>query len=141
MGKTFVITGLRRKYAELKGELATLPTLPFEESENCMTALRQVGVVLRMFAPNENLSAIPPIRPSKGRGRAWTREALDILRRNRRPLTAREIARQIVAQRRLAADPQTVSSIECSLHATLARLEGRGVEKADGAPKRWAIGA
>jgi hypothetical protein len=138
MGKNaFVITGLRRKYAELKGELLTLPTLPFQESEDCITALRQVGVVLRMFAPNEDLTAIKPKRPYRPHRRSWSRTAVDMLRRAGTPLTARELARRIMVAEGLPMSE--VSTIECSLHATLGRMEGNGLVRAPGEPKRWSV--
>jgi hypothetical protein len=140
MGKNaFVITGLRRKYAELKGELLTLPTLPFQESEDCITALRQVGVVLRMFAPSEDLTAIKPKRPYRNHRRSWSRTAVDMLRRAGTPLTAPRTGPQDHGRRR--APMSEVSTIECSLHATLGRMEGNGLVRAPGEPKRWSVSA
>ncbi len=114
MAERHVVIALRRKYAELKG---ILQTLPIESAEPTIVDLRRVGWVLRMFNPDEDLTAVKPIRPHANRGRGWTREALDILRVEGRPMTAREIARKIIAKRGLTGDPKTLSSIECALQA------------------------
>ncbi len=134
--RSHVVTALRRKYAELKGELkyaAALDTGPL------VLAINQVGCVLRMFSPDEDLTAIAPVRPYAHDRRAWARTALDILRTANRPMTARELARRVLAATGAAPTPDTLSSVECSLHAVLGRLEGRGVVREDGEPKRWLV--
>jgi hypothetical protein len=135
MGDTYVIKGLRRKYAEIKGRIRFTSDCWDDET---LTALCQVGCVLRLFSPGEDLSAIAPRRPYKGgRSKHWTRDALDVLRVANGPLTAREIARRIAGARGIA-DPATLYSIECSLHATLPKRAGVTMVAAN--PKRWAIG-
>ena len=75
MANTFVVVGLRRKYAELKGRIKYTADC---WDDDVLDALRQVGNVLRMFSPDENLTAIKPRRPYKGigqrtgQGRLWT---------------------------------------------------------------------
>ena len=135
MGDTYVIKGLRRKYAELKGRVKFTADC---WDEPTLEALRQVGCVLRLFNPGENLSAIAPRRPYKGnRSKHWTRTALDVLREANGPLTAREIARR-VAQIEGATDRDTLCSIEASLHVTLPKRVG--VVMVAGRPKRWVMG-
>jgi hypothetical protein len=134
MAERHVVTALRRKYAELKGVLKHLPE---QDPEPTLIALRQVGCVLRMFSPTEDLSAVAPVRPHKpDRARLWTRSAMDVLRVASAPLTTRQIARR-VAEAHEVHDDATLFSIECSLHATLPRRPW--VKRLDGSPKRWRV--
>jgi len=131
----YVVTALRRKYAELKGRIRYTADC---WDQPTIDALHQVGHVLRLFNPGEDLSAIPPMRPYKGqRSKHWTRAALDVLRASNSPMTAREIARRIAKDRGIT-DNATLSSIECSLHVTLPKREG--VVMVGREPKRWALG-
>jgi hypothetical protein len=134
MAERHVTAALRRKYAELKGILKFRPEM---DAEPTLEALRHVAAVLRMFAPAEDLAAIKPVRPYKPDRSLWTRSALDMLRTADRPLTAREIALRLIAAG--VGERADLSSIECSLHASLARIEGRGLERLEGAPKRWRV--
>jgi hypothetical protein len=136
MGTTFVVIGLRRKYAELKGRIRYTSDC---WNDDILDALRQVGNVLRMFNPDENLSAIEPVRPYKPlRGRRWTRTALDVLRAANEPLTGREIAKRVAAVHGVT-DRAMLASIEASLHATLSKREG--VAMTQSKPKKWSVGA
>ncbi len=135
MADTFVIKGLRRKYAELKGRIRYTADC---WDDATLDALRQVGLVLLMFNPGEDLSAIAPRRPYKGhRSKHWTRTALDVLRASSEPLTARQIARRVAALDGVT-DPAALYSIECSLHVTLPKRVG--VVMVGHNPKRWAVG-
>jgi hypothetical protein len=134
MGATFVVIGLRRKYAELKGRIRYTADC---WDEPTLDALRQVGNVLRLFSPGEDLAAIKPLRPYKGaRAKHWTRTALDVLRTANGPLTGREIARR-VAKVHGVADRETLYSIEASLHITLPKRAG--VAMVGTRPKRWGV--
>jgi hypothetical protein len=134
MAERHVVFALRRKYAELKGVLKFDPTAdPYVTVES----LRHVGCTLHMFSPAEDLTAIPPRRPYKPQRHTWARTALDILRREGRPMTARSLARRVLEAERAEATPAVLMSVECSLHAVLGRLEGRGVVRLEGEPKCW----
>ena len=91
MAERHVVFALRRKYAELKGVLKFDPTA---DSYATVEAIRHVGCTLRMFSPAEDLTAIRPRRPYKAQRHTWARTALDILRREGRPMTARALARR-----------------------------------------------
>jgi hypothetical protein len=133
----YVVTALRRKYAELKGILAHRP---YADHTDTLDAIRCIGGALRVFNPTEDLSTIAPVRPYKGNRAHWTRRALVILRQEQRPMTARALARWIMRERDIdAADVITLNSVEVALHITLGRLEGDGVERAEGEPKRWSL--
>ena len=127
---------LRRKYAELKGVLKYLPA---DDPEPTITALRHVGCTLRMFSPGEDLTAIVPRRPYKPQRHSWARTALDILRRTGRAMTARELARAVLAAEGVAVTPDVLMSAECSLHAVLGRLELQGLQRQPGSPKMWKV--
>jgi hypothetical protein len=136
MAEPHVVSALKRKYAELKGELKFAPP---PDTEPLVLAIRQVGCVLRMFSPDEDLTAIKPVRAYAGERHSWARTALDILRETGRPMSARELGRAVLAARGVPCRDRTLVSVECSLHAVLGRLEGRGIVREDGSPKRWRI--
>jgi hypothetical protein len=138
MAEKHVVFALRHKYARLKGELASYAT---PDPEATMHAIAQVGAVLHMFKPDEDLSAIKPVRPCKGKGfrGRWTRPALAFLRSRRRPMTARELARLVMTEQGLdVRDTLLITSVETSLHQSLERLEGHGLTRVSNEPKRWA---
>ncbi len=131
-----VVFALRRKYAQLKGMQSHYAT---EDREAVTVAMGHVGETLLLFSPGEDLAAVRPRRPYKFRGDRWTELAVTILRVERRPMSARALARRIIAVRGLDhQDRPTLKSIECALHSTLGRLEGHGLERVSVEPKRWA---
>jgi len=75
---SYVVTALRRKYAELLG---------WEDAEG----LAHVGATLLIFSPDEDLSAIAPVRPYKANRERWSRTALEILRTSQKAMTGREL--------------------------------------------------
>ncbi len=131
-----MVFALRRKYAQLKGVLKYDPT---NDPEGTVQACNQVGCVLRMFAPELDLSAIVPVRPYKGERDRWSLTAIDILRRSAQPMTARALARAVLDAKGIEPGVDVLMSVECSLHAVLERLEGAGIVRLDGAPKRWMV--
>jgi len=127
MAERHVVSALKRKYGLLKGELQyTAPVDP----EPLMRDIGHVGAVILMFSPTEVLTAIRPIRP---------RRALGILRTERRAMTARALARRLLAAEGIPPTTEAISCAECALHATLGRLEGLGIVRVPGAPKRWRV--
>ena len=136
-GNTFVIIGLRRRYAQTLGALCAA----HGDRLRLMSDLTHLAHVIRMFAPGEDVEAIKPLRQWRNRrGRAsWSRLALDVLREANETLTTRQIANRI-AKAQGVTDPKTVASIECSLHITLGKRVGEGVVQTDTSPKRWHLG-
>jgi hypothetical protein len=103
--------------------------------------MANVGATLLLFSPSEDLASIPAIRPYKGGRKRWMRTVLDTLRKSNRPLTGRELAYAVMRERDVPlSDILRLKSIECGLHAVLGRLEGQGVVKVWGKPKRWRLG-
>lgn len=133
----FGIGMLRRKYAQLKGQAGDL----LSDHAQLATDLEHVGAVILMFDPAADLDAIAAIRPYKAHRGRWNRDAMKVLREADGPLTVVELAQRVVMLRGVAdEDTRTRTSIVCSLHAVLRRLERRGwVVVSEGRPKRWAI--
>jgi hypothetical protein len=125
--EAYVVTALRRKYAELLGQ---------DDAE----AVAHVGATLLLFNPAEDLALVKPIRPYKHQRQKWMATVCGILRREGRPMTGRELTYAVMQERGVnITDLTRLKSIECGLHATLERLEGEGVELVEMEPKRWAV--
>ncbi len=92
MGDTFVIIGLRRKYAQTLGALHAATG----DRVRIMGDLDHLAHVLRMFSPSEDVAAIQPRRPYKPNRRRMTKTLMDVLRKANRPLKARELARMVM---------------------------------------------
>jgi hypothetical protein len=129
MAENQLMFGLKRQYAKTLGMIAA--------GEDRGDDLAHLAAVIRIFKPNEDVSRILPIRPYTPDRRQWSRTALDILRKADRPLAARELARMVLD--RVGAPCSYLVNVECSLHAVLGRLEGSGVIRAEGSPKRWRV--
>ena len=126
--QAYVVTALRRKYAELKG-------LGDE------AAMAHVGATLLLFSLSQDLAAIPAIRPYKGARERWMRTMLDTLRKANRPLTGRELAYAVMRERDVPlSDIKRLKSIECGLHGVLGRLEGQGRRQGVGKAEAVAVG-
>ena len=123
----YVVSALRRKYAELTGA---------GDTENAAT----IGAALLLFDPAYDVASIPPLRPYKVDREHWSRTALDILRKAQKPLSAPDLARMVIeALGRDHGDRRLYMSVLCSLHATLGKMEGDVLERVGDEPKRWAI--
>ena|SRR5665213_607076 len=129
MKNTYLLFGLRRLYAQTLGYIRA--------GQDRTEDLACLAYVIRMVAPDIDLSAIRPVRPYKPHRHEWSRAALDILRIEGRPMAARELARRVIASE--GGNDTDLPSVECSLHAVLGRLEGQGVIRAEGSPKRWRV--
>jgi hypothetical protein len=121
-----VVTALRRKYAELLG-------LGDDRAKT-------IGGALLIFNPDEDLAAIRPVRPYKGCRERWIATVFSILRHSERPMTGRELAYAVMQERGVSrTDLRRLKSIECGLQGVLERLEGDGIKRVPGRPKRWAL--
>lgn len=125
----YVVTALRRKYAELKGR-------------SDAGAMAHVGATLLLFSPGEDLTSIRAVRPYKADRERWSRTALAIMRADHTPLRARELARKVmVVQGVDLSDTKRLVTIACSLQLTLGRLAAQGLVEIAGKPRRWALAA
>jgi len=125
--EAYIVTALRRKYAELKGR---------DDTE----AMAYVGATLTLFKPGEDLAAIKPIRPYRPARSKYMRDAMGVLRTANEPMTARAIARRVLEARGVPLVRKNLQRVECSLHAVLERLESAGVVRCGDEPKRRALG-
>ena len=101
----YALEALKRKRAEITGEIARCHANVAKLSDD----LEHLDATLRLFAPDFVAESILPkvFTPPKSwskRGE-MSRAVLSILRVAKGPVTAREIASQIVAQRGLDSDP------------------------------------
>ncbi len=130
MANTYALYALRRKYGQTLG----LQRIGDPDAE---ADLAHLGAVIRMFSPDEDLSAIKPIRPYPQNRDRWNREALAVLRGEAAPMTAREIAKRLLTARGVEHTYRNLQRIECSLYVVLQKLEGAGVTRAGEKPRRW----
>jgi hypothetical protein len=133
MAETHVLSALKRRYAQTLGLVRI-------GADGAADDLAHLAVVIAMFNPNEDLSAIRAVRPYKADRERWHRSVLRILKATDRPLRARELARMVMAAHE--ADPSDrgrLLSISCGLQATLGRLEAQGFIQCSGKPRRWQL--
>ena len=132
MAENQLIIGLKRQYGKTLGFIAA--------GEDRADDLAALARVIRMFAPDADLALIKPIRPYRQHRTKYLRDALGIMRRENGPITPRALAKRILAARGVRLTPANIARAECSLHAVLERLEGSGVVREAGEPKRWRVG-
>ena len=104
MAEPHVVAALKDKRAELSGNIADLEKRIGQHRAD----LLHVDAVLRLFAPDFELAAIPPktVRQPSGwfRPGELARMVLEVLRAAPAPLSIREITAQVMERRGL--DPQ-----------------------------------
>jgi hypothetical protein len=129
---TYMLAGLRREFAQALGRAAGGdPSAPGD--------LVHLGAVILLVEPWADLAAIAPVRPYRESRASWLVDALTILRTEGEPMTARAIAKRLLQARSEKLCRTNLQRAECSLHAALERLEGRGIKRASGSPKRWFV--
>ena len=123
----YVVTALRRKYAELRGT---------GDAE----AMAHVGATLLLFDPSADLANIPAIRPYKPARGHWSRDALDILRTANEPMRPTDLAARVMAKQGLdPSDEKLRRGIMIDLVVVLTRLAEQGFVVASGRPRRWCV--
>ena len=137
MAESHALFALKRRYGRTLGVLH----VAHADRIRLMADLAHLAAVIRMFAPGEDVTAIKLIRPYRPNRSKWSRTALSILRVENGPITARALARRVLQARGVPLVRANLQRVECSLHAVLERLEGHGVIRADGSPKRWSVSA
>jgi hypothetical protein len=106
------------------------------------TAMMQVEAVLQMLQPGFNVAGIATKRRNKSnpwfkRGTLF-RSAVDVLRRAGTPMTAREIADVLIADRAPQATRKQAIDLQAAILAALRKRNGETVV-GDGAPARWRL--
>jgi hypothetical protein len=126
---------LSQLHAELAGK--------FLENRNAAvkikTAMLQVEAVLQMLRPDFDIRAISAKRRNKSnpwfkRGTLY-RSALDVLRRAQAPMTAREIAEALIADKAAPATRKQFTDLQAAVLAALRRRQGEALV-GEGVPVR-----
>lgn len=124
MERPNTVAGLIEKHREIAGQIEAkrreLNALVFD--------LEAIEHTIRVFDPDAQLGRAKPL-PSqdaafKGEMR---RDVLNALRTAQGPITSLEIARQVIARRKLSDAPKTVSMIRKRVGAALFKLKARGL--------------
>lgn len=139
MENEHVIHALAKKYGDLSADIRRLQN----ELRAAQFALEHVKASLLLFDPDYPIPQIHvpnpniPHKPIKERNR----RALDILRTSQEPLTSRELAKRILAEKgNVTPDSRTLDHTASSIHVMLKRLYVRGkVLKVSDGPARWAL--
>jgi hypothetical protein len=140
MADPHVLTALRRKYAEIAGEIRGC-----HARESALESdLAVVGATILLFRADENLEAIFPVRPRPEvgwtSGGVWARTALDILRTAGRPLTMREIAEGVMDACNIPNDDgRALKAVQCALYEPIRRRVGDVLTLHPGKPMRWSV--
>jgi hypothetical protein len=125
-------------HAELAGKLLANK----REAIRLRTAMMQVEAVVKMLQPGFNVASIAAKRRNKSnpwfkRGTLF-RSAVDVLRRAAVPMTAREIADALVADKAPQATRKQAIDLQAAILAALRKRNGAMVVGV-GAPARWKL--
>jgi hypothetical protein len=106
------------------------------------TSMMQVEAVIKMLAPDFNISRITPKRRVIGnpwfkRGTLY-RSAVDVMRRAGRPMTAREITDALIAEKAPEATRKQAIDLQAGILASLRKRKG-GTVVGEGVPTRWVL--
>jgi hypothetical protein len=140
MADTYVISGLKARYARVLGEIRSL--------ENRARKLKLDAVHLKsaihLFAEELDVDAIEPIKPANAR--RWFgdgqcgRAVLDVLRTASEPMSVRDIAAEIMTRQGASTDDwRAVKAASWSVRDALKRRNGGLVVSSGTFPKLWAL--
>src|SRR5277367_6437248 len=140
MAEPHVISALRKKRAELAGEVVTAQLRLGKLRDD----LDAVDRTLRVFDPRQHPEKIRPVVKRKG-DRMFgygecTRAILNALRDAPEPMTTADMAQRIALDCRIATEaPDVAATLLARIRAALAKLGKRGVVGSQGKPARWAV--
>lgn len=141
MAEPHVVTALIKKRREIAGQI-----------EHAVTHMRQLVIdldnldhTLRLFAPDIDLEEIHP-KPLPPRNQAFrgeiTRIILTALRQSDRPLTTKDLAQLVMAERGLnTADTRLVRTMVKRIGATMRSLRNRGLVRSKQGPGQYMLWA
>jgi len=127
-------------HAELAGKLLANK----REVIRLRTAMMQIEAVVKMLQPGFNVASIAAKRRNKSN--AWLkrgtlfRSAVDVLRRASAPMTAREIADALIADKAPQATRKQAIDLQAAILVALRKRNGAAVA-GEGAPARWRLAA
>src|ERR1700733_9177166 len=142
MAEPHVISALRKKRAELAGEVVTAQLRLGKLRDD----LDAVDRTLRVFDPRQHPEKIRPIVKRKG-DRMFgygecTRAILNALRDAPEPMTAPDLAERVALDCRIATEaPDPAAAVLTRVRAALAKLDKRGIVSGGGRPVRWEVSA
>jgi hypothetical protein len=119
-------------HAELAGKLLANK----REAIRLRTAMLQVEAVVKMLQPGFNVASIAA-NPWFKRGTLF-RSAVDVLRRGGTPMTAREIADTLIADKAPQATRKQAIDLQAAILVALRKRNG-GAVVGEGAPARWRL--
>jgi hypothetical protein len=132
---------LVRLHADLGGKILENR----KEGKRLAESMKHVEAVIRLFDPAYNVTRIAARRRYKTNGLfkrgTILRNALDVLRKNQGPFTAREITERMLAARgEPAPDAKAMRSLIASVQTSLQNHGGKTVARVgEGMPGRWAL--
>ena len=137
LSKQAVFT-LSQLHAELAGKLMDNKRAAIK----IRTSMMQVEAVLQMLQPGFNVAGIAAKRRNKSnpwfkRGTLF-RSAVDVLRRATVPMTAREIADALIADKAPQATRKQAIDLQAAILAALRKRDGATVV-GEGSPARWKL--
>jgi hypothetical protein len=142
MVSSYVFKALLRKYTHMSGELEACNDLVAKLRED----LIHLEAVIRLFRPQTDVKGLPPVHrygPQRWLRRAHcAKTALEVLRDATEPMTAREIALEVMQRRGVTErDEYTLKCITNSVRQSLQRREVSGVVSLGGGGKmrRWSL--
>jgi hypothetical protein len=107
--------------------------------------MKHVEVVIKLFDPDFNVRRISVRRRYKGnpwfkRGTLF-RHAVDALRKAKGPMTARQIAEEILAAKGVSGvAPKAIRDLAASVLASLQNNDGKAVRRVgEDVPSRWQV--
>lgn len=115
-----------------------------KEAQRLKTDMRHVEAVIRMFDPAYDVRRITVRR--RNRENPWFRRgtmfraALDVLRTATGPMTSREIAERLLADKGATPTLPQLRDLVAGLNSCLRRFDGKAVRNvAEGMPARWVV--
>jgi hypothetical protein len=138
MARKQIVTTLERKYAQLLGEQTKRP------SPSLTADAAHIVAVIQMFAPEWTGASVRPVvmkrRSRWGKRGAGIRAAVTVLKEAVTPLSAREIAIEVMLRRGEPDAPNhEIVQIMAGINYGLQKRIGREVVLIKGYPKRWLI--
>src|SRR5277367_6069625 len=140
MAEPHVISALRKKRAELAGEVVTAQLRLGKLRDD----LDAVDRTLRVFDPRQHPEKIRPVVKRKG-DRMFgygecTRAILNVLRDAPEPMTTADLVEQVALGCRIATEaPDIAATLLVRVRAALTKLGKRGVVSGEGRPARWSV--
>jgi len=129
---------LTQLHAELAGKIETNR----KSGDKLRARMVQVEAVIKMLAPEFNISRIAPKRRVVGnpwfkRGTMF-RSAVDVMRRAGVPMTATEITDALIADKAPTATRKQAIDIQAAILAALRKRDGETMV-GEGSPARWRL--